>query len=43
MTAPLLAIDGVSAFYGNIQALKGVSLEVRRGEIVTLLGATGAG
>jgi branched-chain amino acid transport system ATP-binding protein len=43
MTAPLLAIDGVSAFYGNIQALKGVSLDVNRGEIVTLIGANGAG
>jgi branched-chain amino acid transport system ATP-binding protein len=43
MTAPLLAIRGVSAFYGNIQALKGVSLDVNRGEIVTLIGANGAG
>ena len=43
MTAPLLAIEGVSAFYGNIQALKGVSLDVNRGEIVTLIGANGAG
>ena len=43
MTAPLLAIQGVSAFYGNIQALKGVSLDVNRGEIVTLIGANGAG
>jgi branched-chain amino acid transport system ATP-binding protein len=43
MTAPLLAIEGVSAFYGNIQALKGVSLVVERGEIVTLIGANGAG
>ena len=43
MTAPMLAIEGVSAFYGNIQALKGVSLDVKRGEIVTLIGANGAG
>jgi len=43
MTAPLLAIEGVSAFYGNIQALKGVSLDVQPGEIVTLIGANGAG
>jgi branched-chain amino acid transport system ATP-binding protein len=43
MTAPLLAIEGVSAFYGNIQALKDVSLVVERGEIVTLIGANGAG
>jgi branched-chain amino acid transport system ATP-binding protein len=39
----LLSIQGVSAFYGNIQALKGVSLDVGRGEIVTLIGANGAG
>jgi branched-chain amino acid transport system ATP-binding protein len=39
----LLSIEGVSAFYGNIQALKGVSLEVARGEIATLIGANGAG
>ena len=42
MTA-LLSIDGVSAFYGNIQALENVSLDVKRGEIVTLIGANGAG
>jgi branched-chain amino acid transport system ATP-binding protein len=39
----LLSIEGVSAFYGNIQALKGVSVDVDRGEIVTLIGANGAG
>ena len=43
MSAPLLKVDNVSAFYGNIQALKGVSLDVHRGEIVTLIGANGAG
>jgi branched-chain amino acid transport system ATP-binding protein len=43
MSSALLTIDGVSAFYGNIQALKGVSLDVKRGEIVTLIGANGAG
>jgi len=43
MTVPLLEIQDVSAFYGNIQALKGVSLDVNRGEIVTLIGANGAG
>ncbi|HRN89077.1 ABC transporter ATP-binding protein [Hyphomicrobium sp.] len=43
MSGPLLAIDGISAFYGNIQALKNVSLDVKRGEIVTLIGANGAG
>lgn len=39
----LLTIDGVTAFYGNIQALRGVDMEVRQGEIVTLIGANGAG
>ena len=43
MSGALLSIDGVSAFYGNIQALKTVSLDVNRGEIVTLIGANGAG
>lgn len=43
MSAPLLTVSNVSAFYGNIQALKGVSLDVHRGEIVTLIGANGAG
>ncbi|WP_110649681.1 ABC transporter ATP-binding protein [Salinicola peritrichatus] len=38
-----LCVEGVEAFYGQIQALRGVSLEVREGEIVTLLGSNGAG
>jgi len=41
--APMLELDGVHTYYGSIQALRGVSLEVRDGEIVTLLGANGAG
>jgi branched-chain amino acid transport system ATP-binding protein len=41
--APLLEIDGIHAYYGAIHALKGVSLTVGDGEIVTLLGANGAG
>jgi branched-chain amino acid transport system ATP-binding protein len=41
--APLLALDDVHAYYGAIHALKGVSLSVGDGEIVTLLGANGAG
>ena len=40
---PLLTVDGIETFYGAIQALKGVSLEVPEGSIVTLLGANGAG
>ena len=43
MTAPLLTIRGVKAFYGRVMALKGVDLEVKEGEIVTLIGANGAG
>jgi branched-chain amino acid transport system ATP-binding protein len=43
MSAPLLALSGVTAFYGAIQALRGVDLEVHEGEIVTLIGANGAG
>jgi branched-chain amino acid transport system ATP-binding protein len=39
----LLRMDGVDAFYGHIQALRGVTLSVRRGEIVTLIGSNGAG
>jgi branched-chain amino acid transport system ATP-binding protein len=39
----LLALRGVTAYYGVIQALKGVDLEVHEGEIVTLIGANGAG
>ena len=42
MTA-LLKMDGVTAYYGAIQALRGVSLDVQQGEIVTLIGANGAG
>jgi branched-chain amino acid transport system ATP-binding protein len=40
---PLLEMRNVASFYGNVQALKGVSLHVDQGEIVTLLGANGAG
>jgi branched-chain amino acid transport system ATP-binding protein len=43
MSRPLLSVEGVSAYYGNIIALKNVSLEVQRGEIATLIGANGAG
>ncbi len=44
MTAPaFLSVEGVTAFYGNIQALRGVDVRVERGEIVTLIGANGAG
>lgn len=39
----MLEVVGVSTYYGQIQALKGVSLRVNEGEIVTLIGANGAG
>jgi len=40
---PLLAVEEIETYYGNIPALKGVSFEVPDGSIVTLLGANGAG
>jgi len=40
---PLLEVHDIHSYYGAIHALKGISLEVRDGEIVTLLGANGAG
>lgn len=39
----LLNLEGVNTFYGNFQALRGVSLSIGKGEIVTLLGSNGAG
>ncbi len=41
--APILELKEVHAYYGNIHALTGVSLNVEPGEIVTLIGANGAG
>jgi branched-chain amino acid transport system ATP-binding protein len=41
--AKILEVEDVHTFYGSIEALKGISLEVRDGEIVTLIGANGAG
>jgi branched-chain amino acid transport system ATP-binding protein len=40
---PLLELDDLHVYYGNIAALKGISLHVNEGEIVTLLGSNGAG
>ncbi|HSV56203.1 MAG TPA: ABC transporter ATP-binding protein [Magnetospirillaceae bacterium] len=39
----MLSLESVSTYYGNIHALKSVSLEIQQGEIVTLIGANGAG
>src|SRR3954453_12757305 len=39
----LLEVRDIHTYYGNIEALKGISLEVEDGEIVTLIGANGAG
>lgn len=41
--APVLKIDNLHTYYGHIHALKGISLSVEAGEIVTLIGANGAG
>ena len=40
---PLLEVSDVHTYYGNIEALKGVSLTVDEGEVVTLIGSNGAG
>ena len=42
-TQPLLELKNVHSYYGNIHALKGISLTVNEGEIVTLIGSNGAG
>ena len=39
----ILRLENVETYYGSIQALKGISLDVREGEVVTLIGANGAG
>ena len=43
MSEPMLQFQDVDVFYGVIQALKQVSLEVNKGETVALIGANGAG
>jgi branched-chain amino acid transport system ATP-binding protein len=40
---PMLTLRGVETFYGKIQALRGIDIDVNEGEIVTLIGANGAG
>ena len=39
----MLKVDNINVYYGNIHAVKGITFEVRQGEIVTLIGANGAG
>lgn len=39
----MLTVDNINVYYGAIHALKGISVEVTEGEIVTLIGANGAG
>jgi branched-chain amino acid transport system ATP-binding protein len=43
VASPILELKDVRTFYGSIEALKGISIDVREGEIVTLIGANGAG
>jgi branched-chain amino acid transport system ATP-binding protein len=42
-TTPILEMDDVHTYYGHIHALKGISIEVTQGEVVTLIGSNGAG
>ena len=42
-SAPFLEVEALRVAYGNVEALHGIDLEVRQGEIVTILGANGAG
>ncbi|RLW70261.1 MAG: branched-chain amino acid ABC transporter ATP-binding protein [spirochete symbiont of Stewartia floridana] len=39
----MLEVENIHAYYGNIHALKGISLNIQKGEIITLIGANGAG
>ena len=43
MAKPVLEVEGIHTYYGTIEALKGISLVVNEGEIVTLIGSNGAG
>ena len=43
MSEPLLKVSNIETYYGPIMAIRGVSLEVPQGKIVTVLGANGAG
>src|SRR5688572_2321369 len=39
----MITVDNLHTYYGNIHAIKGISFEVRKGEITALIGANGAG
>lgn len=43
MSEPMLNVDNLNVYYGSIHAIQGVSFQVNKGEIVTLIGANGAG
>ena len=43
MMETILKVDGINVYYGSIHSIKGISFEVNKGEIVTLIGANGAG
>jgi branched-chain amino acid transport system ATP-binding protein len=40
---PMLKVENIHVYYGNIAAVKGISIEVKAGEIVTMIGSNGAG
>ena len=42
-SGPMLSVDDIHVYYGNIAAVKGVSLTVHQSEIVCLIGSNGAG
>jgi len=42
-SGPMLSVDDIHVYYGNIAAVKGISIEVKQGEIVPLIGSNGAG
>ena len=43
MMETILTVDNINVYYGNIHAIKDVSFSVQKGEIVSLIGANGAG
>src|SRR5690554_905617 len=43
MSEPILSVNGLNAYYGQFQALFGISLDVMPGEVVAIIGANGAG